>query len=138
MLSRSKTYLNPRDIFDVHSISTEDFDHRLFLELVALETIMMDMPFSSLDKIEKRLSAGEVSGEIEHLVKGELDLEDILPDVISFSKKIVSDLSAKDLDKAIDQFYKTGELDLEEFEFKKEFNPRLSEHPQLRWLRKKK
>lgn len=51
MISRSKTYLNPRDIFDVHSISKERFDQRLFLELVALETIMMDMSFSTLNKI---------------------------------------------------------------------------------------
>ncbi len=138
MISRSKTYLNPRDIFDVHSISTEDFDHRLFLELVALETIMMDMPFSPLNNIEKRLRKGEISGRIEHLIRDELDFKDILPDVISFSEKVVSDLSSKDINLAIDNFYNTGELDLKEFEFKKEFNPRLSKHPQLRWLRKTK
>lgn len=136
MISRSKTYLNPRDIFDVHSISRERFDNRLFLELVTIEIIMMNMPYSSLAKIEKRLPEGEVSGEMEHLIRSEFLLEDILLEVTSFSKEIVDDLSSIGLDNAIDHFYETGDLDLENFEYKKKFHPQLQEHPQLEWLRK--
>ncbi len=134
MVSRSKTYLNPRDIFDVHSISEEEFNHRSFLELVAIETIMMDMQYSSLNEIEKRLREGKVSGKIEHLVKEDIRFEDILPKAISFSEKIVDDLSSNELNSAIDHFYRTGELDLKKFNT--QLHPQLSEHPQLRWLRK--
>lgn len=138
MISRSRTYLNLRDIFDVHSISAEEFEHRLFLELVALEIIMMDMPYSFLTQIRKRLNEKEISGRLDHLLKDELHIENILRDVIPFSEKIVGDLQSKELDTAIDHFHKTGELDLEKFNFKNEFHPRLHEHPQLQWLRKQK
>lgn len=136
MISRSRPYLNPRDIFDVHSISRETFDRRLFLELVAIETIMMNMSYSSLTKIEKWLSEGEKSGKMEHLIKGELHLEDILPEVMSFSKEIVDGLSSNGLDIVIDNFYNTGDLVLENFKCEKELHPRIQKHPQLQWLRK--
>ncbi|MFW6196992.1 MAG: hypothetical protein ACOC5D_06640 [Thermoplasmatota archaeon] len=75
---------------------------------------------------------------MEQLIRDEPNFKDILPDVVSFSEEVVNDLSTNDLNIAIDHFYNTGELDLKEFEYKKEFNPELSNHPQLQWLRKTK
>jgi len=136
MVSRSKTYLNPRDLFDVRSISMEEFNYRLFLELVTLETILMDMKYSDLDQIIGRLKHGDISGRIEHMVKGEINFDEMIQDVISFSRGILDDMTSKDLDQLIDIFYSTGVLELKGFKFKKELHPKLSEHPQLRWLRK--
>ncbi len=135
MISRSRTYLNPRDIFDVYSISTEKFHYRLFLELVALEAILMGMTYYSLCQVKQRFKHGKVSGRIEHLIKDELHIEELFSKVIPFSEDVVDEISVYELDTAIDHFHETGELNLERFEFRKRFHPKLSKHPQLLWLR---
>lgn len=137
MISRSKTYLNPRDIFDVYSISKEDFNQRLFLDLVAIEAMLMGMPYATLLQIKERLMDGETSGKIEHLINRKINFENIISDVVRFSNKTIEDLSSYRLDKTIDSFYDSGKLKLEAFQFKDRLNPRLKEHPQLKWLRKK-
>lgn len=138
MISRSKSYLNPRDIFDVYSLSKSNFNQRIFLDLVAIETILMDMSFDTILQIKERLMNGKPSGKIEHLINRKINFENIISEVIDFSNKTINDLSSYKLDKIIDYFYKSGKLDLESFRFKDELNPNLKEHPQLEWLRKNK
>ena len=138
MISRSKTYLNPRDIFDVYSISKEEFDQRLFLDLVALEAMLMDMSFSSLLQIKERLKEGKLSGRIEHLIRKKYTFEEIIPDVVAFSNETIKGISSSGIDDIIDHFHTTGELNLETFNSKEQLNPLLLEHPQLQWLRQKK
>jgi len=137
MISRSKAYLNPRDIFDVYSISKENFNQRLFLDLVAIETMLMEKPYTTLLQIKERLMNGKPSGKIEHLINRKINFENIISDVVSFSNKTIKDLSSYKLDKIIDCFYDSGKLNLEAFRFKDKLNPNLKEHPQLEWLRKK-
>ncbi|MBS3802524.1 MAG: nucleotidyl transferase AbiEii/AbiGii toxin family protein, partial [Candidatus Thermoplasmatota archaeon] len=50
MISRSKTYLNMRDIFDVYSLSKKTFDKRLFLDLFVIETMLMNIPMMIIQK----------------------------------------------------------------------------------------
>lgn len=138
MISRSKSYLNPRDIFDVYSLSKSNFNQRLFLDLVAIETILMDMPFDTILKIKERLMNGKLSGKIEHLITRKINFENIIRDVVDFSNKTIKELSAYKLDRIIDCFYDSGKLNLETFKFKDKLNPNLKEHPQLEWLRKNK
>jgi predicted nucleotidyltransferase component of viral defense system len=137
MISRSKAYLNPRDIFDVYSISKENFNQRLFLDLVAIESMLMDMSYTTLLQIKEKLMNGKPSGKIEHLINRKINFENIISDVVSFSNKTIKDLSSNRLDKTIDCFYDSGKLNLEAFRFKDKLNPNLKEHPQLEWLRKK-
>jgi predicted nucleotidyltransferase component of viral defense system len=137
MISRSKVYLNPRDIFDVYSISKENFNQRLFLDLVAIESMLMDMSYNTLIQIKERLMNGKPSGKIEHLINRKINFENIISDVVSFSNKTIKDLSSYKLDKTIDCFYDSGRLNLGAFRFKNKLNPNLKEHPQLEWLRKK-
>lgn len=138
MISRSKSYLNPRDIFDVYSISKSNVNQRLFLDLVAIETILMDMSFDTVLQIKERLMNGKPSGKIEHLINRKINFENIIRDVVSFSNKTIKELSAYKLDKIIDGFYNSGKLNLETFKFKDKLNPNLNKHPQLEWLRKNK
>ena len=138
MISRSKSYLNPRDIFDVYSISKSNFNQRLFLDLVAIETILMDMSFDTVLHIKERLMNGKPSGKIEHLINRKINFENIISDVVSFSNKAINELSSYKLDKIIDCFYGSGKFNFEAFRFKDELNPNLKKHPQLEWLRKDK
>lgn len=138
MISRSRPYLNHRDIFDVYSISKETFDKRLFVEMVAIETMLMDMPYDSLVQIKGQLIKGKTSGRIEHLINRKINFENMRKEVANFSEKIIKDLSFYKLDKIIDSFYNSGELKIEIFNFKDKLNPHLREHPQLKWLRKNK
>ena len=137
MISRSKAYLNPRDIFDVYSISKENFNQRLFIDLVAIESMLMEMSYTTLLQIKERLMDGKPSGKIEHLINRKINFENIISDVVSFSNKTIKELSSNKLDKTIDCFYDSGKLNLEAFRFKDKLNPHLKEHPQLGWLRKK-
>jgi len=138
MISRSKTYLNPRDIFDVYSISKEKFDQRLFLDLVAIETILMEMSCHTLLQFKERLMNGKASGKIDHLINRKINFENIIRDVVRFSNKTIKDLSSYKLYQIIECFYNSGKLNLEAFRFKDKLNPNLKEHPQLEWLRKNK
>ena len=137
MVSRSKAYLNPRDIFDVYSISKEKFNQRLFLDLVAIEAMLMGMSYTTLFKIKERLMNGKPSGKIEHLINRKIDFENILSNVVSFSNKTIKDLSSYKLDSIINCFYDSGKLNLEAFRSKDKLNINLKENPQLQWLRKK-
>ena len=74
MISRSKTYLNSRDIFDVYSISKQRFDHELFLDLAVLEVILMDLSYPVINKFQNILREGKFSGRIEHLIREEFVL----------------------------------------------------------------
>jgi len=138
MISRSRTYLNPRDIFDVYSISKEEFDHRLFLELVAIEAMLMDMSYSAFIQIKECLLNGKPLGRIEHLVNDKFVFEDIISKVVAFSLEIIQKISEYKLDEAIDCFYTSGKLDLKSFRFNDQLHPHLPEHPQLQWLKKSK
>jgi predicted nucleotidyltransferase component of viral defense system len=138
MISRSKTYLNPRDIFDVYSISKENFNHRLFLDLVAIEAMLMEMPYSEIIQINERLVNGKLSGKIEHLINRKINFENIISDVVGFSDKTIKELSLYKLDITIDSFYDSGKLNLKEFKYKDKLNINLEKHPQLEWLRLKK
>ena len=138
MISRSKTYLNLRDIFDVYSISKQKFDHNLFFELIALEAILMDQSFSKISQIKERLVKDKHSGRIKHLIRKEVTEKDIMQAVIKFSVKTIQELAKYKIDDIIERFYSTGELELEQFKFKEKLHPELSKHPQLLWLRKKK
>ena len=138
MISRSKTYLNSRDIFDVYSISKEKFDQRLFLDLVAIEIVLMDMSYDTLNKVKKLLKDGKSSGKIEHLINRKINFKNVKKEVDAILEKIIKDLSFYNLDKIIDGFYESGELKIEAFKYKNKLNPNLKKHPQIEWLRKNK
>lgn len=138
MISRSKAYLNQRDIFDVYSLSKEVFDRRLFLELVALEIMLMNIPLDTFFQINYRLINGKTSGTIEHLINRRIDFETVRGRVARFSDEIVKDIQRYKIDRIIDTFYKTGKLQIESFQNRTSLNPHLGEHPQIKWLRKNK
>jgi predicted nucleotidyltransferase component of viral defense system len=138
MIARSKSYLNLRDIFDVYSISKQKFDHNLFIDLVALEALLMDQSFLQLSQIKERLVKGKHSGRIEHLIIEEFTDKDIIPAVIKFSEKTIQELAKYEINDIMERFYFTGELELEKFKFKEKLHHDLPKHPQLLWLRKKK
>jgi hypothetical protein len=138
MISRSKTYLNLRDIFDVYSISKQKFDHNLFIELVAVEALLTDRSYSQLSQIKERLAEDKHSGRIEHLIKKEFTYKDIIPAVTKFSENTIHELAKYKIDDIMERFYITGELELEKFRFKEKLHHDLSKHPQLLWIRKKK
>jgi len=137
MISRSKTYLNQRDIFDVYSLSKEVFDNRLFLELVVIEVMLMNIPLDILFQTESRLITGKTSGHLQHLINQSKNFKTIQEEVSHFTVQIINDIIENKMENVIETFYKTGKVDITSFQNHDLFNPRLSEHPQFKWLRKK-
>ncbi|MFO8077641.1 MAG: nucleotidyl transferase AbiEii/AbiGii toxin family protein [Thermoplasmatota archaeon] len=136
MISRSKTYLNLRDIFDVYSISKKDIDKKLFVELITIETMLMNMPFDMLFKTKKRLKQLKTTGSITHLINKQIDFKTMRKQVTHFTCDIIENLSKYNYNSIIDRFYKTGNVDITSFHYKDSFNAQIRKHPQFKWLKK--
>ncbi|MBS3749827.1 MAG: nucleotidyl transferase AbiEii/AbiGii toxin family protein, partial [Candidatus Thermoplasmatota archaeon] len=130
MISRSKTYLNLRDIFDVYSISKKGIDKRLFLELITIETMLMNIPFDMLLETKKRLKQVKTAGSITHLINKEIDFKTMRKQVTQFTCDIIENLSKYNYNSIIDTFYKTRKVDITSFHYKDSFNSQIRKHPQ--------
>jgi len=136
MISRSKTYLNMRDIFDVYSLSKENFDKQLFLDLVVIETMLMNIPFDFILQTKKRLMRGKTMGSIKHLINKRIDEQNVREKVTMFTDEIIENLTMYHYDEIIDEFHTNKTIDISSFQYKDSLHPQLKDHPQFKWLKK--
>ncbi len=137
MISRSRTYLNIRDVYDVHSISGRQFDRALFLDQVALEAMLMDLSQRDLSVFKERALGMMPTGRIDHLVlRGDVP-DDIIARAGEFSKDVIQELEEYKLDTIRENYMSTGKLDVGAFHFPERLHPGMSEHPQLLWLKQR-
>ncbi|MFW3147255.1 MAG: nucleotidyl transferase AbiEii/AbiGii toxin family protein [Thermoplasmatota archaeon] len=133
MISRNKTQMNARDVFDVHTISRSEFNMDLFMDIVMIEGLMMGL---DLIDIGVALSPGSLSN-IEDLVVEELDLDEISYDVNTFSDNVQEKLVQNNWPDFQEYFKKRKEVDHSYFNDSEKINPHLDKHPQLQWMIKR-
>ena len=131
MLSRMKRKPNARDVFDVVTISDLDFDWDLFLDIVMLETILMDLRHSEIRFIP--LKKDDLSN-LEKLLAIKPDLEIVNRKAITFSNSIITDLENRKIKQFQTTFHKTGNVRLDLLRKPASIHPKISIHPQLLWL----
>ncbi len=134
MLSRMKRKPNIRDVFDVVTISDLDFDRDLFLDIVMLETILMDLRYTEMKFIP--LNKNDLSN-LEKLLAIKPDIEVINRKSKTFFKYVLTDLENRNIKEFQSSFYKNGKVRLDLLKNPDAIHPEISNHPQLLWLRKK-
>lgn len=55
-----------------------------------------------------------------------------------FTAEIIENLSNHQYDEIIDEFYTNKTIDISSFQYKDSLHPQLKNHPQLKWLKKRK
>ena len=134
MFSRMKRRPNARDVFDVVTISKSNFDKGLFLDLLMIESILMnnryhDMRFVRLDRSD--------SNYLEKLLVSGTDIEELNKKAKTFSENILAELEDRNILEFQSAFYDSGKVKLDLLKNPNLIHPDIQKHPQLLWLRKK-
>ena len=134
MFSRMKRRPNARDVFDVVTISKLNFDKGLFLDLLMIESILMnnnynDMKFVRLDKSD--------SNYLDKLLVSSIDIEELNKKAKTFSDNILAELEDRNIREFQSAFHDSGRVKLDLLKNPNLIHPDIQKHPQLLWLKKK-
>ena len=130
MISRNKTQMNARDVFDVFSISRSGFNMDMFLDIVMIEGLMMGLDHSDPHIF---LNPGSISN-IRDLVSVDIDLRSISDDVNSFNKDVFDRLEKREWSAFKYNFENRKKLDHSYFGCPEKINAELYGHPQIQWI----
>lgn len=126
---------NPRDIFDVYTISGLDFDVDRFRSLAILDSLTRPEPkHPRLHEVDPRefLSDAPIDDRLRNLLRDRQPPDDLLERVTGFTTRIVDSLTTTEVE-VIDAFHDTGEMEFEQLEYSSQFHPQITQHPNLLW-----
>ena len=130
MISRNRTQMNSRDVFDVNSISRIDIDFDLFIDMVMIEGLLMEL---NLSDPQISLNSGSL-GIIQDLVLDDVDVKLICECVNSFNVRVFEELDKRGWKDFKEKFIIRKEVDLGFIKSPEKINEKLNEHPQVRWI----
>jgi predicted nucleotidyltransferase component of viral defense system len=133
MYSRAGKRSSGRDIFDVCTISEQSMENGLFTDLAMLEALLCDVSLEDYSKIEKIKI-----DRLEKLVRSGLKTEIIRKKAMDFAHRITQQCMDKGWMEFKETFWSEGKIRTALLENRDKINPRIENHPQLLWLRKKK
>ena len=135
MFSRMRRRPNARDVFDVATISKRRFRRSLFVDVVMLETLLMNLDHGNMRflGLEKRAHR-----ELSNLAGQQIDIEGIAEDAETFSKDVLEEIHSCGIPVFQETFKQTGSIKLEMLHHPELINHHIAQHPQLLWLRQRK
>jgi predicted nucleotidyltransferase component of viral defense system len=128
MFSRER--VSARDIYDVYSISTADFDMSLFIDVVLIESIFMNIDINSfpLETLFEEIRMAQ----IQDIVAEEIDWKKVNEKVKSFIEMVKDELKKREYTEFISEFHNHNKINFDKL------NDELEHHPMLLWLIEKK
>jgi predicted nucleotidyltransferase component of viral defense system len=132
----SRKSISARDIYDVYSISSAEFDIPLFIDVVLIESIFMNIDIISFPL--ETLFKGIQTAQIQDLVAEEIDWKMVNEKVKSFIEKVQNELKKRDYPEFLSGFHNHNKINLDQLSNKSELNEGLEHHPLLFWLIEKK
>ncbi len=125
----------PRDLYDVASFSSADFDRSLFIDLVMLEALLSELDLEDVTLFSLDASMG---ARLNAMLDGRhLDANLVTREAKEFSEFVLEGLSDRgwtDFKKGFDE---NGRIRLDLLENPREIHPEIEEHPLLRWIQEK-
>jgi predicted nucleotidyltransferase component of viral defense system len=128
----SRASVSPRDIYDVYSISSVDFDMSLFIDVVLIESIFMNIDIIKFPL--ETLFEENRAAQVQDLVVGDVHWENISEKVRSFIERTNDELKKRKYSGFISGFHDNNKIDLDKLYNKDKINERLENHPILLWL----
>ncbi|MFB0563210.1 MAG: nucleotidyl transferase AbiEii/AbiGii toxin family protein [Candidatus Lokiarchaeia archaeon] len=122
----------PRDVYDVHRISKQNFNREIFRKCAVIESLMLRI---RLDKIDlTRINSISLDTGLENLLRtGERpNFSEIKSSVIEFAAEVKNSLTNKEVD-LIERFINRKEFSPELIDGKI-FHPQLNENPAIIWV----
>ena len=132
----SRESVSARDIYDVYSISSADFDMSLFIDVVLIESIFMNIDIISfpLETLFEEIQ----TAQIQDLVAEEIDWKKVNEKVKSFIERVEDELKKREYTEFISEFHNHNKINFDKLSNKDELNGGLEHHPMLLWLIEKK
>ena len=134
LFSRQK--ISVRDLYDVYSISSADFDLSLFIDVVMIESLFMNIDITCFPL--KRMDEKTLTGRVQDLVVRETDWRAIKEKVKSFIETVQTELESRDYPQFIREFNTNNTINIERINNKSKLHDGLQTHPLLLWLIEKK
>lgn len=134
MFSRMRKRANIRDIYDVLTISTQEFDEYLFLDLVMIECLLMDI---RREELVFRPSQESKQNPLFKLVFGTIELNTLFTNVEAYSQAVVCRIEECGYNELRSGLFEKGQMRLDLFHYPERVHPDIGNHPQLLWLRHK-
>jgi len=125
----------PRDVFDIATISSMDFDQTLLRKCAVLESFTDNIRLYKLD-IEQTFETVDVDTALSNLLRKDVtdtvDFEDVRTRATDLLRNLQSDLTPEEVS-VIETFYEDKEFDPDRIVSKEQFHEKLKEHPAIRW-----
>jgi hypothetical protein len=128
----SRENMSARDIYDVYSISSAEFDMSLFIDVMMIESVFMNIniinfPIATFD-------VNIQTAQIQDLIAEVLDWEAVNRKVKSFVERIQTELKTHDYPKLLSEFHCNHTINFDRLCNKSKLNDGLHKHPILLWL----
>jgi len=126
LLSRSEVRENPRDLFDVWTISKQTFDRELFVDVVSIELLLMKLDLTTIDVLSTKKPGYE---PLRILLKPDINVGEVFDEARSFTSLIIKEILASDWQTFRDRFKQEKKIPLELLNNPDHINPNINNHP---------
>jgi len=134
MLSRSKIQENARDLFDVWTISKQDFNKEIFMDVVFIESILMELDLNVADKLLTKSPRHE---PLRILLKPKVKVAEIFDEARNYVSSIIEEVLESDWQIFINRYKNEKKIPLELFKRPEKINPDINHHPTLKRILQK-
>ncbi len=129
---KDQTVISSRDLFDVYTISKNDFDNEMFEIAVAIDSLMRPEPRIYKHSLKTILDNISIDNELLNLIRNREVPEDLKTKSHDFISKYIS-ISKEKYQEVIDAFFDNYEFNPELFKNYKILNSEISSHPSILW-----
>ncbi len=132
LVSRKGGRSYPRDLFDVHSISQQEMEMGLLVDVFMIDALM-----DGLDLGETRVMPYD-PGQVERLdlmTGSKMDIGPVMEGASRFFEKVRTLAITRSWEEFHSEFRATGRVRLDLLENRSSINPSIERHPQLLWVR---
>ncbi len=123
-----------RDLYDVYTISRQDFDMDVFRKCAVVESMLMGKPklteINANNLIQKSLQSDNLARMVN--LEDNLDYSIIKKEVMDFTENITGQLQENEIE-IIDTYYTKSKFDPDLIDDDGIFNQKLKDHPIIKW-----
>jgi predicted nucleotidyltransferase component of viral defense system len=135
LVSRKGEYSYPRDHFDVRTISLQEFDWDLLVDLVMIDSLMDGL---NLESVRPRPPDLDHVAMLNRMLRGRADVAAVVAVATDFFERVRLAAVDRGWSEFSDTFKRTGVVKIDLLKNPSRINPRISEHPELLWVRRPK
>lgn len=124
--------ISSRDLFDVYTISSINFDNTLFKSSAIIDSLTRPEPRLYKHDPAKVIESVNIDDQLKNLVRNRCVPDELKEKSITFINGVLKNVKEK-YSKNIDEFFDNLEFNSKKFDFYKHLNTKIHEHPGILW-----